>query len=110
MRLSCAVLVVHPDNTVQGRRPGAGIHMNIYIGLFLAFGGCFGLATFSHRHLFSEGPHAPQAEGKRRAGGALAFWVCLCALLWPIMALSGANTAWVLARRKVRARIDSDSR
>lgn len=30
--------------------------MNAYIWLFLLFGACFGVATFSNRHLFSEGP------------------------------------------------------
>ncbi|MFY8104207.1 MAG: hypothetical protein ACOVK6_08905 [Ramlibacter sp.] len=77
--------------------------MNLYIGLFLAFGVFFGLATFTHRHLFSEGPHQRQEGASRGDGVALAFWVCLCAFLWPIMALSGLNTAWVLARRKARA-------
>ena len=35
--------------------------MNLYIMAFLAFGCFFGLATFSNRHLFSEGPHRPEA-------------------------------------------------
>ncbi len=74
--------------------------MNIYIGLFLAFGAFFGLATFSHRHLFSEGPHQP---GVRNSKSALAFWVLVCTFLWPIMVVSGLNTAYVLARRKARA-------
>ena len=78
--------------------------MTLPIWLFLAFGACFGLATFSHRHLFSEGPHAPPARNTRAVGSSLAFWVAVCIFLWPIMALSGANTAWVLARRKARAR------
>ena len=82
--------------------------MNLYIGLFLAFDACFGLGTFSHRHLFSEGPHAPQAGTMGPSGSALAFWVGVCTFLWPLMVLAGANTAWVLARRKARARIKSD--
>ncbi len=79
--------------------------MNLYIGLFLAFGAFFGLATCSRRHLFSEGPHQP-ASADRSAGGdwaALTFWTLVCTFLWPIMVVSGLNTAWVLARRKARA-------
>lgn len=34
---------------------------NIAIPLYLFLGVCFGFATFSHRHLFSEGP---DKEGK----------------------------------------------
>ena len=36
--------------------PAKDSTMNIYIAIFLAFGACFGLSTFSNRHLFSEGP------------------------------------------------------
>ncbi len=76
--------------------------MNIYIGLFLALGLFFGLATFTRRHLFSEGPHQPTAEKGRTDKAALTFWVLVCTFLWPIMVVSGLNTAWVLARRKAR--------
>ena len=75
--------------------------MNLYITAFLTFGCFFGLATFAHRHLFSEGPHRPDAAGTNRTHkGALIFWVAMCTLLWPIMAVSGLNTAWVLAKRR----------
>ena len=76
--------------------------MNLYITAFLAFGFLFGLATFSHRHLFSEGPHQADAGASIRDKGAWAFWVAMSTLLWPILVLSGLNTAWVLAKRKAR--------
>lgn len=76
--------------------------MNLYIVAFLAFGFLFGLSTFAHRHLFSEGPHRPAAGVSGRVRGALAFWLTLSTLLWPILALSGLNTAWVLAKRRAR--------
>lgn len=34
----------------------------IVISLFLFFGVCFGFATFTHRHLFSEGPEKPEGS------------------------------------------------
>jgi Ni/Fe-hydrogenase subunit HybB-like protein len=77
--------------------------MNIYIVLFLTFGAFFGLGSFSHRHLFSEGPHQPASGTARNNKRALAFWTLVCIFLWPIMVISGLNTAWVLARRKARA-------
>ncbi len=85
--------------------PCAAETMNLYIGLFLAFGAFFGLATFTRRHLFSEGPHQPTPSdaSTRMHWAALAFWTLLCTMLWPIMVVSGLNTAWVLARRKARA-------
>jgi hypothetical protein len=77
--------------------------MELYISAFLALGCCFGLATFTNRHLFSEGPHRPQASASGSAKGAWVFWVAMSTLLWPILVLSGLNTAWVLAKRKAQA-------
>ncbi len=77
--------------------------MNLYIAAFLGLGCVFGLATFSHRHLFNEGPHRPEASGSICDKGAWAFWVAMSTLLWPILVLSGLNTAWVLAKRKAQA-------
>ncbi len=77
--------------------------MNLYIAAFLAFGCFFGLASFSHRHLFSEGPHGADAGASISDKGAWAFWVAMSTLLWPILVLSGLNTAWVLAKRKAQA-------
>ncbi|MEY4711118.1 MAG: hypothetical protein RIS88_568 [Pseudomonadota bacterium] len=80
--------------------------MNIYIWLFLAFGCFFGLASFTHRHLFSEGPHKPHEVAPEKDWVAIGFWVAICTLLWPLMVVSGLNTAWILARRRSRARTD----
>ncbi len=77
--------------------------MTLSIRLFLAFGCFFGLATFSKRHLFSEGPHQAAAGAAHRDWRELALWAAVCTFLWPIMVVSGLNTAWVLARRKARA-------
>jgi hypothetical protein len=81
--------------------PGSS-KMNTYIAAFLVLGACFGLVSFSHRHLFNEGP--TQVSGA--SGLALTarlFWLLVCTLLWPIMVLTGINTAWVLAKRKRQA-------
>ncbi len=77
--------------------------MNLYIMAFLAFGCFFGLATFTHRHLFSEGPHGAEVVASISNKGAWAFWVAMSTLLWPILVVSGLNTAWVLAKRRARA-------
>jgi hypothetical protein len=70
------------------------------IALFLAFGACFGLLTYSRRHLFSGGPSRRDDAG---AGNGLAgrlMWVAICTLLWPIMALTGLYSLWRLARAR----------
>ncbi len=76
--------------------------MNAYIAAFLLAGACFGLATFSCRHLFSEGPHRPEDSVQSPSLASRAFWTMVCTFLWPIMVLTGVNTAWVLAKRKRR--------
>jgi hypothetical protein len=69
------------------------------IVLFLAFGVCFGLATFSHRHLFSEG--SSRADDDDSIAQRL-IWVASCSALWPLLAVTGVLTA--LRLRRVRAR------
>ena len=54
---------------------------------FLVFGACFGWATFSRRHLFSEGVTRASEGG----AGARLVWVLLCSGLWPLMALTGVE-------------------
>lgn len=77
--------------------------MTAAIVLFLACGACFGLATFSHRHLFSEGPsHKPSAADDTLAQRAI--WVCSCSALWPLMALMGLLSLWKLRRVPVKPR------
>jgi hypothetical protein len=76
---------------------------SIVISSYLFFGICFGFATFTHRHLFSEGPdkaaHSDQAsllEGR-------IFWVMICACLWPIMVVTGIHSVWILAKRQKKS-------
>lgn len=74
--------------------------MNAYIFTFLVVGACFGLATFSHRHLFSEGPHRAEAAPPGSSLASRAFWAMVCTFLWPVMIITGINSAWILAKRK----------
>ena len=74
--------------------------LNAYITFFLVFGACFGIATFSYRHLFSEGPHQAEDSLQTPSLGSRIFWILVCTFLWPIMLLTGVNTAWVLTKRK----------
>jgi hypothetical protein len=77
--------------------------MNLYIYLFLLFGAVFGLSTFSFKHFFSEGPHQVDAdEGGAHLGERL-LWAMVCTFLWPIMLLTGLNSARILAKRKRQA-------
>jgi hypothetical protein len=75
-----------------------------YIGLFLFLGACFGFATYSQRHLFSEGPRKAIDSGQTSFLESRIFWVLLCTLLWPIMVITGINTAWVLFKRKKQSK------
>jgi hypothetical protein len=77
--------------------------LNIYILVFLLFGAVFGLSTYSYQHIFSEGPHKPDtATGSSTVGGRL-LWTLVCTFLWPLMILTGLNSAWILAKRKRQA-------
>jgi hypothetical protein len=77
--------------------------VNIYIYLFLLFGAVFGFATFSYRHIFSEGPHQIDvAEGGSTLGSRV-LWAMVCTFLWPIMVLTGLNSARIMAKRKRQA-------
>ena len=77
--------------------------MTTSIVLFLVFGACFGLATFSRRHLFSEGPTRRHDGDGTGAWRDRALWVLTCTCLWPIMALTGLYSMWILARRRASA-------
>ena len=70
------------------------------ISLFILFGACFGFVTFSQRHLFSEGPHTAKELDGNPFFESRIFWVLLCAMLWPIMALTRIHTAWLLNKRR----------
>ena len=74
------------------------------IAIYLIFGALFGLLTYRHRHLFSEGP-TQRDDGP--APGVLEgrlFWTLMCTCLWPVMALTGLHTAWLLSSRRRAAR------
>lgn len=77
--------------------------MNLPIALFLVFGFCFGLATYSNRHLFSEGPRRRRDERERDPLDGRLMWTLICTLLWPLMVLTGLNSWWILSRRRAVA-------
>jgi hypothetical protein len=79
--------------------------VNIYIYLFLLFGAVFGLSTFSYRHIFSEGPHQIESAEAAHSLGSRVLWTLVCTFLWPIMVLTGLNSAWIMARRKRQAMV-----
>ena len=73
---------------------------------FFVFGACFGLATWSNRHLFSEGHTRRGAPGEGDGLGARLVWVMLCSGLWPLMILTGVYSAAHRARVRARDRRD----
>jgi hypothetical protein len=77
---------------------------SIFICLYLIFGACFGFVTHSTRHLFSEGPQKPKDSDQNSSLGGRIFWIMVCTLLWPIMVITGINTAWILFKRKQQAK------
>ncbi len=76
--------------------------MNMTIYLFLLAGACFGIITFRFRHLFSEGPHTADKTPHAGALSARIFWMMVCTLLWPIMLLTGLNSARILIKRRAK--------
>lgn len=74
--------------------------MTTLIVLFLAFGLLFGLATYSRRHLFSEGPATRDRTATANTFRDRLGWVLICSSLWPLLALAGLHSAWLLARRR----------
>jgi hypothetical protein len=77
--------------------------VNIYIYLFLLFGAVFGFATFSYRHILSEGPHQIETTEGGSMLGSRVLWAMVCTFLWPIMVLTGLNSARIMAKRKRQA-------
>ncbi len=72
----------------------------MYIVLFLFFGTSFGLCTFSHRHLFSEGPKKIEEPVQGWDFPNRLMWLMICTFLWPIMLLTGLHSVWILSKRK----------
>lgn len=79
--------------------------MTSTIVLFLAFGACFGLATYSNRHLFSEGPtrRTDTAKGPRDLLDGRVMWMLICCGLWPLMVMTGLHSLWRLSRARAPA-------
>lgn len=77
---------------------------------FLAFGACFGVATFSRRHLFSEGPSRARNDGDDDDTRAQRLiWIATCSALWPLMVLTGVLSLWRMRRlRRVQQQRDAD--
>ena len=71
-----------------------------FICFFLFFGACFGFATYSQRHLFSEGPRKPSDSDQTSFLDGRVFWIMVCTCLWPIMVITGINTALILFKRR----------
>jgi hypothetical protein len=74
--------------------------VNMYIVVFLLFGAAFGLLTFSYRHIFSEGPSKVETPPDGPNLASRVVWAMVCTFLWPIMVLTGLNSARILAKRK----------
>jgi len=74
-----------------------------FIYLYLILGASFGFVTYSKRHLFSEGPQKTNVSDKTTSLASRIYWIILCTLLWPILVLTGINTAWILFKRKKQA-------
>jgi hypothetical protein len=66
--------------------------MNVPIVLFLVAGAVFGLATYSRRHLFSEGPS--RRDDDESGPGTWIVWVLTCTALWPLMIVSALYALW----------------
>ncbi len=76
--------------------------LSLVITSYAVFGACFGLLTFSRRHLFSEGPSRRTEDGAAGTLGARVMWALICSGLWPLMALTGLYSWWRLSRRSRR--------
>jgi hypothetical protein len=76
------------------------VYENLVIVIYLLMGACFGLASFPYRHLFSEGPEKVNDSEQTSLLRGRLFWVLVCTWLWPIMVLTGINTARIISKRK----------
>ena len=81
------------------------IALDIYIVVFLSFGAVFGLSTYSYQHIFSEGPNKVETPPDGPTLASRVLWAMVCTFLWPIMILTGINSAWILAKRKRQAAV-----
>lgn len=77
--------------------------MTSSIVLFLAFGAFCGIATWSNRHLFSEGPTRPAAKVSRDLLDGRRMWMLICCGLWPLMVLTGLHSLRRVSRERATA-------
>ena len=68
--------------------------MTLPIALYLVIGAAFGLASYSRRHLFSEGTAKPLQAASQGAADGRVMWTLICSGLWPLLLLSGLFSAW----------------
>ena len=76
--------------------------MNMTIYLFLLAGAGFGIISFPFKHWFSEGPQSVDASPNENTLGSRIFWMMVCTFLWPIMVLTGLNSARILIKRRAK--------
>lgn len=76
--------------------------MNMTIYLFLLAGAGFGIISFPLRHWFSEGPQKVDTTQNENTLVARIFWMMVCTFLWPIMVLTGLNSARILIKRRAK--------
>jgi hypothetical protein len=74
--------------------------VNTWIAAYFGWGACFGLATFSRKHLFSEGPERPLDAAQRGLADSRLVWALICSGLWPLMLLTGILSYWRLHKRR----------
>jgi hypothetical protein len=91
----------------QAHNTTKGDIMNMTIYLFLLAGAGFGIITFPFKHLFSEGPHKADEKKNQTSLDGRFFWVMVCTFLWPIMALTGLNSARILIKRRTKNTLGS---
>lgn len=63
--------------------------MTWWIVTFLACGVAFGAATYSRRHLFSEGHGRAARKGDNDPLDSRMVWLLMSSCLWPLFALAG---------------------
>jgi hypothetical protein len=76
--------------------------MNMTIYLFLLAGAGFGIISFPLKHWFSEGPQKVDAIQNDNALDGRIFWIIVCTFLWPIMVLTGLNSARIMIKRRTK--------
>ena len=84
------------------------IALNLYLLLFFVAGALLGLFTYPYRHLFSEGPNKSEPTQTTPSLSSRLLWLMVCTFLWPLLILTGLNSAWILAKRKRQAAVAED--